>query len=256
MGPFNIGITSIIFTSISASLAGIVPLNKGGTNANLTASAGSVVYSNSTALALSAVGSAGQLLQSTGTTAPTWTTATYPSTSSIANTYLISNGTNFTLSSFTFNLGGSFSSQGIITYSGASTAIFNISGPTNVTFPLSGTLATTSQLMSNVNVIAATQNMLSNVSYTTNYTGGIVTYLLPTTSAIGDVIEITGNSTGGWTITQNAGQNIQMGVDSTTIGVSGSLTSSNRYDSIRLKCTVVNTTWVVQPNVTAAFTIV
>jgi hypothetical protein len=55
-------------------------LSLGGTNANLTASAGSVTYSTSTALALSSAGSANQLLTSNGTSAPGWTTNTYPST--------------------------------------------------------------------------------------------------------------------------------------------------------------------------------
>jgi hypothetical protein len=50
----------------------VVALNRGGTNANLTANAGAVPYSTSTALALSAVGSIGQVLTSQGTSAPIW----------------------------------------------------------------------------------------------------------------------------------------------------------------------------------------
>jgi hypothetical protein len=50
----------------------VVALNRGGTNANLTANAGAVPYSTSTALALSAVGSTGQVLTSQGTSAPIW----------------------------------------------------------------------------------------------------------------------------------------------------------------------------------------
>ena len=70
-----------------------VTLAHGGTSANLTASAGGVVYSSASALAISAVGSSGQLFQSTGTTAPGWTTATYPSTTT-ANQLLYSSATN------------------------------------------------------------------------------------------------------------------------------------------------------------------
>jgi hypothetical protein len=50
----------------------VVALNRGGTNANLTASAGAVPYSTSSALALTSVGSTGQVLTSQGTSAPIW----------------------------------------------------------------------------------------------------------------------------------------------------------------------------------------
>jgi len=50
----------------------VIALNRGGTNANLTANAGAVPYSTSTALALSAVGTNGQVLTSQGTSAPIW----------------------------------------------------------------------------------------------------------------------------------------------------------------------------------------
>jgi len=57
-----------------------IGLPYGGTNATLTADAGAVVYSTASAMAFSAVGSSGQLLQSNGTSAPSWTTPTYAST--------------------------------------------------------------------------------------------------------------------------------------------------------------------------------
>lgn len=47
-------------------------LTRGGTNASLTASLGSVVYSTASALALSSVGTTGQALVSGGAGAPTW----------------------------------------------------------------------------------------------------------------------------------------------------------------------------------------
>ena len=52
--------------------AGTAPLARGGTNASLTASAGSIAFSNASALALTAVGSIGQCLVSAGTSTPTW----------------------------------------------------------------------------------------------------------------------------------------------------------------------------------------
>jgi hypothetical protein len=70
--------------SHTLSLTGILALANGGTNADLTASAGAVSYSTSTAMAFSAVGSSGQLFQSSGTTAPGWTTSTYPATNAVS----------------------------------------------------------------------------------------------------------------------------------------------------------------------------
>jgi len=75
-----------------------VSLANGGTNANLTAVAGGIVYSTGTALAISAAGTAGQLLQSGGVGAPTWSGATFPTTAGAAGNVLISDGTDYVAS--------------------------------------------------------------------------------------------------------------------------------------------------------------
>lgn len=51
-----------------------IALGKGGTNAALTAVNGGVVYSNASAMAITAAGTAGQALLSAGAAAPVWTT--------------------------------------------------------------------------------------------------------------------------------------------------------------------------------------
>lgn len=69
------GSSSIVTVGTIASgtwNGGIIGLAYGGTNANLTASAGSVPYSTASALAFTAVGSVGQVLTSQGTSAPIW----------------------------------------------------------------------------------------------------------------------------------------------------------------------------------------
>ncbi len=80
----------------------IIDLAHGGTNANLTASAGSIVYSTASAFALSAAGTTGQLLQSNGAGAPTWTTASFPGTVGSVGTILRSNGTDWVASTSAF----------------------------------------------------------------------------------------------------------------------------------------------------------
>jgi hypothetical protein len=60
--------------STSSTWAGnVVGLAYGGTASNITAAAGAVVYSTSSALGVSAAGTSGQVLTSGGTSAPTWT---------------------------------------------------------------------------------------------------------------------------------------------------------------------------------------
>jgi len=54
----------------------VIGLGYGGTNANLTAVAGGIVYSGASAFAISAAGTAGQVLTSNGTGAPTWSSPT------------------------------------------------------------------------------------------------------------------------------------------------------------------------------------
>lgn len=74
---------------------------------------------------------------------------------------------------------------------------------------------------------------------------GLVTLTLPTTGALGSIIRVFGNGAGGWKIAQNASQTIRLSATSSTTGTGGSVSSTNRYDSITLACIVTNTGWAV-----------
>jgi hypothetical protein len=63
-------------TGNAANVTGIVALANGGTNSNLTATAGGVVYSTASGMAISNAGTSGYVLTSAGTSAPTWTQST------------------------------------------------------------------------------------------------------------------------------------------------------------------------------------
>jgi len=63
-----------------------IALNRGGTNANLTAVNGGAVYSTESALAITAAGTSGQVLTSSGAGAPTWTTPTTGTVTSVTGT--------------------------------------------------------------------------------------------------------------------------------------------------------------------------
>lgn len=78
---------------------------------------------------------------------------------------------------------------------------------------------------------------------------GLTTVTLPVVAALGTVIEVMGESAAGWVIAQNAGQSIQFGNLSTTVGVGGSLASTNQWDTVKIVCRVADTTWSVTTNV-------
>jgi len=68
-------------TSLTLGWTGQLGLTRGGTGASLTASNGGLVYSNGSSLAiLAGTATAGQIPRSGANAAPSWSTATYPST--------------------------------------------------------------------------------------------------------------------------------------------------------------------------------
>lgn len=71
--------------------------------------------------------------------------------------------------------------------------------------------------------------------------GALTTFTLPLVAALGDHFKIVGEGAGGWTVAQNALQSVRIGNTVTTVGVGGSTSSTNRYDSIEIVCTVANT---------------
>lgn len=94
------------------------------------------------------------------------------------------------------------------------------------------------------NVTGTSQSMSPGNGYLAN-NASLVTLTLPTTAAQFTSIIIAGNGAGGFSIAQNAGQSINFEGVSTTVGTGGSLSSTQRYDSIELLCVVANTTWNV-----------
>lgn len=93
-------------------------------------------------------------------------------------------------------------------------------------------------------VTAATQTMAANNGYIANR-GTAVTFTLPATANVGDEIDLIGQGAGGWIIAQPAGVNIQFGTKATTVGVGGSLASTQRRDVVTMICTTANTEWTV-----------
>ncbi len=80
--------------SLTLGWTGQLSLSRGGTNASLVADNGAIVYSTASALGLLAsTATARQMLQSGASSAPAWSSATWPS-STVANEILYSSATN------------------------------------------------------------------------------------------------------------------------------------------------------------------
>jgi hypothetical protein len=122
------GVSSWSQVSLTAGVTGILPLANGGTNANLTASNGGIFYSNATAGAiLSGTATAGQHLQSGANSAPSWTTATFPSTATGTGSILRADGTNWTATTATYP---NTTAAGTVLVSATASAITASSSPT------------------------------------------------------------------------------------------------------------------------------
>ena len=100
----------------------MIGLSYGGTNANLTAVSGGIVYSNASALAISSAGTSGQILTSGGTGAPTWVDQSSLSVGTSANADLLDNldSTSFLRSdaSDTFESGNTLTINGTLDVNG------------------------------------------------------------------------------------------------------------------------------------------
>lgn len=101
-----------------------------------------------------------------------------------------------------------------------------------------------SQSLPGSEVTATTATLVADNSYRIN-NASLVTLTLPATAAVDTVIRIIGVGAGGWRITQNSGQQIHFGNQSSTSGISGRLDSTHRRDSVTMICVTANAEWQV-----------
>lgn len=87
------------------------------------------------------------------------------------------------------------------------------------------------------NVTGTSQAMIVGGAYVANNVA-LVTFTLPVSANIGDILEVKGAGAGGWEIQTNVGQIIELN-DMQSL-VSGSINSTNFTDGIKLVCTVAN----------------
>jgi hypothetical protein len=91
--------------------------------------------------------------------------------------------------------------------------------------------------------ITTSQTAQNFKGYITNG-GSRVNITLPTTAAVGSIIEVFNLNANGWSISQNTNQYIIFGSVQTTT-TSGSLSSTQIGDSVKLICVFANNGWAV-----------
>lgn len=114
---------------------------------------------------------------------------------------------------------------------GAGISVTNAAG--SITIAASGTGFTW-------NTVAGTTQTIAVQNGYINGNAAATTFTLPATAAVGDTFQIAGYGAGGWVIAQNANQKIYLGSSTTTVGVGGSLASTNAHDTIEIMCIVAN----------------
>lgn len=236
--------------------------NGGTNNGSLTASAGGIVWSDSTKLnVLAGTATAGQVLVSGSSTTPSWSTTTFPSTIA-AGDLLYASSANVISGLATANNGTlTTNASGVpsITTMGANgdLLIGSASGPPTAATLTAGTNVSITNAANSITINATgaasfawvNQNtssvtMAINTGYITNNGASLVTYTIPTTAAQGTIFEIAGSSAGGWTLVYGSGVSIQFGSITTTT-TTGSLSSSNAGDCVRFVCITANTKFAV-----------
>jgi trimeric autotransporter adhesin len=202
----------------------------------------------------------GAILQNNAGADPSYSTASYPSTTTI-NQILYSSAANVVTGLATANSAVLVTtSTGVPGFSGTMTNGQVIIGSTGAT-PTAATLtagtgisivngagsitinSTAGGFLWN-NQTADLNPLVVENGYAANKAGTACSMTLPTGATFGDTIKIMGFGATGWVLNAGTGQTIQIGSGSTS--VAGSITSTNQYDQLTVTCSPTTTTWVAQ----------
>lgn len=218
-----------------------------------------VIGGASNAVASTAVGSAGQILQSSGAGVnPAYSTATYPSTTTVSQ-ILYSSAANTVTGLATANRGvlttgatgvpaitalatdgqlivGSTAGAPAAATLTAGTGISISNGSNSITINATGGGITWSEQTSSPVSAAVNNGYVANL-------GSLLTFDLPGTFAIGDTIRIAGKGAGLWVIDAPAGDTVIFGNQTTSSG--GTITATNANDCIEIVGTTANSVWTV-----------
>lgn len=95
-----------------------------------------------------------------------------------------------------------------------------------------------------VDIGGAAVSLEGNHSYIMNKSGGNrLVATLPSSAAVGQVIELIGRGSSGWSLEVGLNQTIRIGDQSCT-STTGKVESGSQYDCITIKCTYTNLEWI------------
>lgn len=249
---------------------GVTPLRlvEGGSGKALIADNGAIVYCDGDSLEfLAHTTTAGQILRAGNASAPSWSTATYPATTTVSR-ILYSSATNVVDEIATANSAMLVTnSSGVPAMSSTMTDGQIVIGSTSGT-PTAGTLtagagisitngaasitvASTASGLTWANISGTTQAAAVNSGYVVG-NASQTTITLPATAALGSVVAVQGKGAAGWILAANTGQTINIGQSATTSG--GTVTSAAANDAIEVVCVTANTTWSMRSAVSSGFT--
>jgi hypothetical protein len=181
---------------LTTHVSGTLPIANGGTNATATPTAGAVPYGTGTAYAFTAVGTAGQILQSNGASAPTWinnatgtvTTLSVVSANGFAGT--VANATTTPAITLTTSITGMLKGNGTAISAGTAGTDYVAPG-TATTFTALQTFAGTTS-----NADLKTSNIVEVATVSATAATGTINYDITTQS----VLYYTSNASANWTV--------------------------------------------------------
>lgn len=242
--PATTTISQILYSSAANTVAGLATANNG------------LLVTGTTGIpsVLAGPGTTGQILQANTATAPSFSTASYPSTTTISqilysssanvvaglatanSAVLVTSSTGVPVLSATMTNG-----QLIIGSTGATPAANTLTAGVGVSITNGAgtiTVATSAVGTTWTDQTTTPVTLAVNNGYIAD-NAGLVTLNIPATAAVGSEFTISGKGAGGWLLQANTGQTIHLGNQTTSSA--GSLASTNQWDCIKIVCVTANT---------------